>query len=153
MTTIHLTTRIKALPEICFDLSRSIELHLDSTAHTKEKAVAGRTSGLCKTGDTVTWEAIHFGIRQRLTVKITSMNPPHSFEDRMLRGAFKSMKHQHHFKPIPGGIEMTDIFTFEAPFGLLGMLAEKLFLRNYMALFLKQRNNMIKAEAEKLNHP
>lgn len=64
MPTIYLETVINADIKICFDLSRSIDLHQFSTVKTKEKAIAGITTGLVNTGDFVTWEAIHFGIKQ-----------------------------------------------------------------------------------------
>jgi hypothetical protein len=48
---IELITTIAAPPGPCFDLARSIDLHLESTAGTGEKAVAGRTSGLIEMGE------------------------------------------------------------------------------------------------------
>ena len=149
MPLINLSTFIKAPVDIVFNLSRSIELHMASTAHTQERAVAGRTSGLCEAGDTITWEAIHFGIRQRLTVEITRMQLPYFFEDRMVRGAFKGFTHQHIFEPYEGGTLMKDIFEFHAPLGILGRLAEILFLKRYMTSFLEKRNRLIQQEAEK----
>ena len=43
---------------------------------------------------------------------------------------------------------MTDEFTYEAPFGILGKLVEKLVLTKYLTKFLKERNQMIKEYAE-----
>ncbi len=43
---------------------------------------------------------------------------------------------------------MTDIFTYQAPLGLLGRLADKLFLEKYMTGFLEKRNELIKEFAE-----
>ena len=63
---------------------------LSTTVETKEKAVGGVTTGLLLAGDVVTWEAVHFGIRQRLTAKITEMDRPYMFEDIMVKGAFHS---------------------------------------------------------------
>ena len=57
MTTIKLLTEINSPIEKCFDLARDIDFHKLSTQKTKEKAVAGRTSGLCELGDKITWEA------------------------------------------------------------------------------------------------
>jgi len=79
MSTIHLETLIKADIKICFDLSRSIDLHQISTAKTKEKAIAGITTGLVNTGDFVTWEAIHFGKKPKLTSKKTIVQPLKKF--------------------------------------------------------------------------
>lgn len=71
MPIIKISLFIKAPIQVCFDLSRSIDLHMESTSHTNERAIKGRTSGLIELGETVTWEATHFGIRQQLTSIIT----------------------------------------------------------------------------------
>jgi len=148
MPTINLQTLIKADIETCFDLSRSIELHLESTKQTGETAVAGRTSGLMEIGESVTWRARHFGIRQTLTSKITIMQRPVLFVDEMQRGAFKSFRHEHHFADVNGATLMTDVFTFQSPLGLLGATADKLLLTRYMTNLLRQRNEVIKIHAE-----
>ena len=46
MPKIELKTEINSTLEICFDLSRSIDLHKISTAKTNEEAIEGTTSGL-----------------------------------------------------------------------------------------------------------
>jgi len=148
MTTIYLETFINADTTVCFDLSRSIDLHQISTVKTKERAVAGRTNGLIEKGESVTWEAVHFGVKQNLTVKITEMSSPDFFNDEMVKGAFKSMKHQHKFENKEKGTLMIDIFEFEAPLGPLGVMAERLFLTKYMKKFLIERNEVIKSVAE-----
>jgi hypothetical protein len=71
MMVIQLSTSIAAPPERVFDLVRSIDAHQQSAEGTKERAVAGVTHGLIGLGNEVTWEATHFGIKQRLTVRIT----------------------------------------------------------------------------------
>ena len=148
MPIIKLQTRINARKSIVFDLSRSIDLHLLSTAQTNEKAVAGRTSGMISLGETVTWEAKHFGITQRLTTKITEFESPDFFADEMLRGAFRSFRHEHHFSETEGVTTMLDIFDYKSPYGLFGKLADFLFLKNYMYHLLEKRNLMIKEFAE-----
>lgn len=148
MPVIRIELLINAPVEIVFDLARSIEIHTKSTAHTKEKPVAGVTSGLIEWGQTVTWEAIHFGIKQRLTAKITVMERPYRFVDEQVRGAFKRFKHTHEFSAVPNGTRMIDIFAYTSPLGLLGRLADKWFLEAYMHDFLLQRNLYIKAAAE-----
>lgn len=148
MPRIYLETLIVAPIHICFDVARDINVHQLSTAHTKEKAVGGRTSGLCEAGDTITWRATHFGIPQKLTVHISHMERPYSFEDIMLRGAFKSMKHTHTFRATQSGTLMIDEFHFEAPLDLLGHMAERLFLTTYMTRLLTTRNKVLKKVAE-----
>jgi len=148
MTTINLTTEINATIEICFDLARDIDAHKLSTGKTNEKAVAGRTTGLCEEGDTITWEAKHFGIKQSLTVEITKMERPFMFEDRMVKGAFKSMKHQHSFEERDGKTILTDKFEYQTPFGIFGQIFDAFILKNYMKKFLASRNNVLKSMAE-----
>jgi ligand-binding SRPBCC domain-containing protein len=149
MAEIRLTTEIKAPIETCFDVSRDIDIHQKSTAKTNERAVAGKTSGLCELHDEITWEAKHFGINQRLSIKMMEFDRPNMFAEKMLTGAFKSFYHQHLFEEKNGVTIVTDIFKYEAPLGFLGKIAEKLFLTNYMTKFLKERNSMLKEIAEK----
>ncbi len=148
MTIINLTTEIKASIETCFDLSRDIDAHKLSAKDTNEKAISGRTSGLCELGDTITWEANHFGIKQNLTVEISRFNRPFFFEDRMLKGVFKSMRHEHHFKEKNGAIIMTDRFEYDVPYGIAGRLFNQLILRKHMIKFLTTRNQVLKGIAE-----
>ena len=148
MTTIRLTTFINAPMDRCFDLSRSIQLHLQSTSQTGEKAIAGKTDGLIEQGETVTWEAVHFGIRQRLTSTIVDMRRPDYFSDAMVEGAFKSIFHEHHFESHENGTLMTDVFVYETPYGLAGELFDKMILKNYMTSLLAKRNKTIKEAAE-----
>jgi ligand-binding SRPBCC domain-containing protein len=69
----------------------------------------------------------------------------------MVDGDFKSLRHEHHFKRIDNGTLLIDIFTYEAPYGSLGRLADRLFLTRYMKTLLETRNKTIKdyAESEK----
>ena len=151
MPVVHLKIEIRADIHIVFDLARSIDLHKISTAHTNEEAIAGKTSGLISLNETVTWRAKHFGVTQELTSKITALERPNYFVDEMVKGAFKSFRHEHFFSKQNGVVVMKDIFDYDAPMGLLGKLANKLFLQNYMIRLLEKRNTVIKefAESEK----
>ncbi|MFL9833796.1 SRPBCC family protein [Chryseobacterium terrae] len=149
MSTIYLKTIIKADIHKVFDLSRDIDLHQKSTSKTNEKAIAGRTSGLIENNETVTWRGKHLGFYQTHTSKITEMEKPFKFTDIMLKGTFKSFKHQHIFKAENKNTIMTDILEFESPFGIIGKIFNKIFLKNYLTKFLLERNNLIKITAEK----
>ena len=148
MPIIYLETYIEAPIERCFDLALSVELHQLSTAQTHERPVAGVTSGMMGLDDTVTWEAVHFGVRQRLTSQITSFERPHRFTDELVRGAFHSMRHLHEFLAQPPGVLMVDRFSFRAPLGPLGWVAEQLVLTRYMRRLLLTRNHVLKQMAE-----
>jgi ligand-binding SRPBCC domain-containing protein len=148
MPTIHLTTFVAAPTQRVFDLARSIDLHRKSMAHTDEEAIAGTTSGLIGLNETVTWKARHLRRMRVLKSKITAMEPPLSFTDEMVNGDFKSLRHEHHFKTIVNGTLLIDIFSYEAPYGNLGKLADRLFLTRYMKTLLETRNRTIKDYAE-----
>lgn len=148
MAIIHLETFINAPIERVFDLARSIDLHKLSTKGTNEEAIGGRTTGLIELNETVTWRAKHFGIYQTLTVVLTEFERPNLFADKMLKGAFASMKHTHKFEQKDNGTKMTDIFEFTSPFGFIGRLAESIFLTKYMKNFLVAKNKALKSVAE-----
>ncbi len=151
MITLFELTLIHAPIERCFDLSRSVEVHVLGNVHFGEQAVAleGHASGLLGLGDEVTWRARHFGVRQRLTSRITRFDPPHAFQDTMLRGAFAHMQHDHFFRARTGGwTEMRDVFRFAAPLPVLGIIAERMVLERYMRNLLHERNDVIKQVAE-----
>ena len=151
MVLLEEITVIQAPAERCFDLARDVEVHLAGNVHWGEAAIAagGVTSGLVGLGERVTWQARHFGIRQRLTSEITAMDRPHHFRDTMIAGAFRSMWHDHFFRSLPPEqTEMRDVFCFAAPIPILGRLAEIIVLRRYMRKLLRERNAVLKAIAE-----
>lgn len=148
MPHIHLTTFIKAPAKRIFDLSRSISLHKISTAHTQEKAIAGVTSGLINKDETVTWQAKHLFKTRQFTSKIMEMQSPLFFEDEMTQGDFKSFKHQHHFKQVDNGTIMIDLVDFESPYGALGKLVNKFYMKRYIEKLLIKRNKVIQEYAE-----
>ena len=148
MTAINLSTMIDAPRERVFDLARSIDAHQDTAEGTSERAVGGVTSGLLGPDEEVTWEARHFGVKQRLKVKMTKFAWPAHFQDVMIEGAFKHMSHDHSFEEHDGKTLMRDRFEFSAPLGVLGTIAERLFLTTYMRRFIEKRNAILKRTAE-----
>jgi len=148
MPCIKLTTIINAPAKLCFNLSRSIDLHKISTADTNEQAIAGKTSGLISEGEYVTWRAKHFGIYQTLTSKIIEFHPYNSFTDEMVSGPFKSIKHIHTFEFADNKTAMTDEFYYQSPYGILGKLFNIFVLTFYLKKLLIRRNEIIKSYAE-----
>jgi len=148
MPTIRLETSIHAPPERCFDLSLSVDAHAQSQASAHERPIAGVIAGEMRLGDTVTWEAVHFGVKQHLTTQITAYERPSRFTDEMVAGIFQQLHHTHLFVPQPHGTLMIDVFTFRAPLGVLGRLAEAVYLTRYMKGLLLSRNRYLKQVAE-----
>lgn len=145
--TFECTSRTSIGMTELFDLSRSIDAHKDSMARSREEAVAGVTSGLISLGEEVTWRAWHFGLPLRMTSRITEMQAPHYFVDEQVRGPFRRFRHVHEFRADPAGTVMVDRIEFAAPFGLLGRLAEKLFLARYLRRLIEMRNQHLTAGA------
>ncbi len=148
MTTIKLYTQINAPSERVFDLSRDIDFHMQSASQTREKAIAGKTSGLILYGETVTWRGRHFGLFLEHTSKIVSYERPYRFTDVMIKGHFKYFAHQHIFRNENGGTLMIDVLTYRVPFGILGQWFDRLLLKKHLTKFLKRRNKAIKKRAE-----
>ncbi|MEY2557637.1 MAG: hypothetical protein QOE34_1062 [Verrucomicrobiota bacterium] len=153
MPVIELSTEIRAPIERVFDLSRSVDLHVASTAYTGERAVAGVTSGVMSLGQQVTWRARHFGVWHHLTSRITVFDRPVHFRDSLVRGIFRRFDHDHFFAAADGGTIMRDVFDYQSPLGLLGRIADTLFLTRYMTDLLAIRNGVIKQVAESNEWP
>lgn len=156
MPIIRVETLIEVPVARCFDLARDIDLHCRTAARTRERAVAGVTTGLIGLGDSVTFEGVHFGVRQRLSARIIEFEPPQRFVDEMTQGAFQSFTHCHEFWPYPMDAVvatatctlMCDTLKWVAPLGWLGCIADKLFLERHLRAFLLERNANLKGYAE-----
>ncbi|MFC5451574.1 SRPBCC family protein [Paenibacillus aestuarii] len=150
MVTVSAEIEIRAPIELCFDMARNIEIHTQTVwKHTQERVVAGRTSGLIGEGETVTFQAKHFLIRQKLTSRVTDYIRPYKFVDEMKSGAFKNMRHEHEFIDLGNRTLMKDTLYFEAPFGIIGWIVERVILKEYMKRFLTFRNKQLKEIAER----
>ena len=148
MPVIEIEIEISAPVERVFDLARCIDLHEETMSKSGEKAIGGVTKGLINLGETVTWQATHFGVKQKLTSKITVFNRPFHFRDVMLKGAFKSFTHDHFFEQKGEKVLMKDVFEYASPLRILGKIADALILEKYMTKLLAERNLLIKKIAE-----
>ena len=146
MPTFRVETPIAAPVEVCFDLSRSIDLHLESMIASGEQAVAGVTTGLINEGEEVSWEARHFGILWRMTSRIVEFDRPHRFVDQMVRGPFARFRHEHQFTPATTGTGtvMTDVVDFAMRLGPVANVPAGAYLRRLRRI----RNTAIRLKAE-----
>ena len=134
------TTRTNMPRLELFDLARSVDAHKESMAESREDAIAGVTSGLISLGEEVTWRAWHFGLPLRMTSRITELQSPDFFVDEQVRGPFRRFRHVHEFREDAAGTTMVDRIEFEAPFGLMGRLIERLVLAHYLQKLIEARN-------------
>ncbi|MEU1015686.1 SRPBCC family protein [Streptomyces sp. NPDC005900] len=141
MPRFEVVTAVAAPPERVCEACLDVEAHTRSMADAAERAVGGRTRGALSLGDTVTFEARHFGLTWRLTARITSYDPPRCFVDEQESGPFKRWHHSHRFEPDgTGGTVMRDVIEFASPFGLLGRVADRTVLHWYMPRLIRTRN-------------
>jgi ligand-binding SRPBCC domain-containing protein len=149
----HITveTFIAAPPDRCFDLARDVGAHLESASFSRERVVPpGRMQGLLELGDTVTFEGVHFGMRQQFTAKIVEVDRPRRFVDELVKSRFKSLRHVHDFEAQAGGTLMRDVLDWVAPLGPLGRIADALFVERHMRHFVATKQAALKRMAEDL---
>jgi ligand-binding SRPBCC domain-containing protein len=72
------------------------------------------------------------GIPLYWMTEITHVDDKKYFVDEQRYGPYSMWHHQHHFKEIEGGIEMTDIVHYKIPFGFLGTIAHGLFVHSQL---------------------
>ena len=144
MRTIQVETEIAARRERCFNLALDLVEHAQSAAATGERVVETTAKGRLGLNDTVTFEATHFGLRWRMTARVTLLEENLRFVDEQVRGPFRSFRHEHIFEPVDAGTRMVDVFTFAAPFP---RLTEPL-LERHLERFLRHRAAHLRRQAE-----
>jgi ligand-binding SRPBCC domain-containing protein len=70
-----------------------------------------------------------FGISLYWMTEITHVDPGKYFVDEQRYGPYAMWHHQHHFMPVDGGVEMTDIVHYKNPLWVLGDLANTVIVR------------------------
>ncbi len=60
--------------------------------------------------------------------EITHIREPFYFVDEQRIGPYRMWHHEHHFREVPGGVEMTDILHYDVGMGFIGRLASLLFV-------------------------
>ena len=64
--------------------------------------------------------------------EITHVADQEFFVDEQRVGPYSLWHHQHHFKSIEGGVEMTDLVHYKLPLGWLGNLAHLIFVKRQL---------------------
>lgn len=79
------------------------------------------------------------GIPLNWVTEITHVNEPFHFVDEQRSGPYKFWHHQHFLKEIPGGTQMRDIVHYALPMGILGNMANMLFIKNQLKTIFQFR--------------
>lgn len=69
------------------------------------------------------------GIPLYWMTEITQVKDKEYFIDEQRFGPYKLWHHQHHFKAIEGGVEMTDIVHYKNPMWIFGKMANAFFVK------------------------
>ena len=72
------------------------------------------------------------GIPLYWMTEITHVADRKYFIDEQRFGPYNLWHHQHHFKEVEGGVEMTDIVHYKLPFWILGDIANALFVKQQL---------------------
>jgi ligand-binding SRPBCC domain-containing protein len=84
------------------------------------------------------------GVRVRWVSEITHVNKPHHFVDEQLSGPYALWHHEHHFKEIEEGVEVTDEVTYAIPLGWIGRLANVIFVKRELNAIFDYRHSMLR---------
>ena len=75
------------------------------------------------------------GINLYWMTEITQVQDQEYFIDEQRFGPYRLWHHQHHFRSIEGGVEMTDIVHYSLPFGILGRIANSIVKKKLIQIF------------------
>jgi len=64
--------------------------------------------------------------------EITHVKPLEYFVDEQRFGPYSLWHHQHHFKEVEGGVEMTDIVHYKIPGWIIGTIAHELYIKQQL---------------------
>lgn len=145
MFTLRHSTLVHAPIERCFALSTNIALVQKELGMTP---VAGRTTGCVRGGDTVRWEGWQLGFPNYHLSLISEYDAPWHFQDRMLKGRFKTFAHDHRFRHVDGGVLFEDEVRFSLPLGWPGYLVGRFVMVPHIRKLLHGRFAMLKSIAE-----
>jgi len=79
------------------------------------------------------------GIPLYWMTEITHVEDQKYFVDEQRFGPYTMWHHQHHFKAIDGGVEMTDIVHYKIPFWILGDIAHTIFVKREVEKIFEHR--------------
>lgn len=83
------------------------------------------------------------GIPLTWVTEITHVEPHKYFVDEQRFGPYSMWHHEHHFKVVDEGVEMTDIVSYVLPLGILGRIAHSLFVARQLNAIFEYRSKVI----------
>ena len=83
------------------------------------------------------------GIPMNWITEIKTVKNHSFFVDEQRKGPYRIWHHEHHFKEVEGGVEMTDIVSYEIPFGFLGRLMHPILVKNKLKEIFDYRRQKV----------
>ena len=83
------------------------------------------------------------GIPMTWITEIKAVKEGQFFIDEQRKGPYEIWHHEHHFKEVDGGVEMTDIVSYELPFGILGKLVHPIIVKPKLDQIFKYRTKKV----------
>ena len=93
------------------------------------------------------------GIPLYWMTEITHVQDKQFFVDEQRFGPYSLWHHQHHFKAIAGGVEMTDIVHYKLPFWFFGDIAHALFVKRQLKNIFDHRYKIVAQKFGSLDAP
>jgi ligand-binding SRPBCC domain-containing protein len=139
-------TMVRAPLAEVFEMSLDLDVERVAGKRFRVRAVegAGRTSGRIALDEKVQWRMRLMGFRITHTSHIVELDRPRRFVDEMSSGAFAEFRHEHSYEPEgPQMTIMTDRMAWRSPYGVLGRIADLVFVRRTLRQLLADRNSEI----------
>ncbi|PKA82042.1 ligand-binding SRPBCC domain-containing protein [Ulvibacter sp. MAR_2010_11] len=83
------------------------------------------------------------GIKTTWVTEITHVKPREYFVDEQRVGPYKLWHHQHFLESVPEGTLMRDIVSYQPPYGILGSIANQLFIKRKLNEIFEYRSKVL----------
>ena len=84
-----------------------------------------------------------FGINLHWVTEITHVHNKAFFVDEQRFGPYAFWHHQHLLNEVNGGVEMVDVVHYKIPFGILGKIANAIFIRKKLEDIFEHRFHVL----------
>ena len=96
-----------------------------------------------KEGQIIDYTIKLLGFNVRWRTIISEYNGKNKFVDQQLKGPYSMWHHTHEFKELNGSINMIDTISYVMPFGILGQIVNKFWVKRDLDNIFKYRQKAI----------
>ncbi|MBI1222559.1 MAG: cell division inhibitor [Bacteroidetes bacterium] len=86
-----------------------------------------------------------WGISLQWLTEITVVKDKEFFIDEQRQGPYRLWHHEHRFREVEGGIRMEDILTYSLPFGIIGELMHRLWIKRQIEGIFQYRKECLES--------